>query len=255
MARRKLIAGNWKMNGLRTDSAALVAGLLSRRASETDFDADMLVCPPATLLDRVGQRLAGSQIALGAQDCHVEQTGAFTGDVSAAMIKDMGAAYVIVGHSERRSGHHESNGLIRAKADAALAVGLTAIVCVGESEPERRAGRACDVVCSQLSGSIPDGASPETLVVAYEPIWAIGSGRIPTADEVVEIHATLRRCLRDAMGSPASGVRILYGGSVKPCNAREFLALPDVDGCLVGGASLDADEFWAIALASQGLPA
>lgn len=255
MARRKLIAGNWKMNGLRTDSATLVSGLLSRRASETDFDADMLICPPATLLDRVGQRLAGSPILLGAQDCHVEQTGAYTGDISAAMIKDMGASHVIVGHSERRSGHHESNALIRAKADAALAVGLTAIVCVGESEPERRAGRACDVVCSQLFGSLPGGASPDTLVVAYEPIWAIGSGRIPDAQEVIEIHATLRRCLHDVLGSPAFGVRILYGGSVKPCNAREFLALPDVDGCLVGGASLDADEFWAIALASQGLPA
>jgi triosephosphate isomerase len=255
MARRKLIAGNWKMNGLRTDSAALVSALLSRRASESDFAADMLVCPPATLLDRVGQRLAGSQIALGAQDCHGEQKGACTGDLSAAMIKDMGASHVIVGHSERRSGHHEGNALVRAKADAALAVGLTAIVCVGESDPERRAGRACEVVCSQLSGSLPDGASPETLVVAYEPIWAIGSGRIPTAEEVMEIHATLRRCLQDVMGSSASGVRLLYGGSVKPSNAREFLLLPDVDGCLVGGASLDADEFWAIALASQGLPA
>jgi triosephosphate isomerase len=255
MARRKLIAGNWKMNGLRTDSAALVSGLLSHRAAEPDFDADMLVCPPATLLDRVGQRLAGSAILLGAQDCHVEQKGAFTGDVSAAMIKDMGAAYVIVGHSERRSGHKESNALIRAKADAALAVGLTAIVCVGESEPERRAGKACEVVCSQLHGSLPGGASPETLVVAYEPIWAIGSGRIPTAEEVTEIHATLRRCLQEVMGSPASGVRILYGGSVTPSNAREFLLLPDVDGCLVGGCSLKADDFWAIALASQGLPA
>ncbi len=255
MPRRKLIAGNWKMNGLRTDSAALVSRLLSHRACEPDFDADMLICPPATLLDRVGQRLAGRPILLGAQDCHIEQTGAFTGDVSAAMIKDMGAAYVIVGHSERRSGHQEGNALVQAKADAALAVGLTAIVCVGETEPERRAGRAVEVVCSQLSGSLPGGASPDTLVVAYEPIWAIGSGRIPNEEEVVEIHPTLRRCLHELMGRHASGVRILYGGSVKPCNAREFLVLPDVDGCLVGGASLDADEFWAIALASQGLPA
>jgi len=255
MERRKLIAGNWKMNGLRTDSAALVSGLLSHRAAEPDFEADMLVCPPFTLLDRIGQRLAGTPIRLGAQDCHTDQTGAFTGDVSAAMVKDMGASFCIVGHSERRSGHREANALIRAKADAALSVGLTAIVCVGESEPERRAGRACEVVCSQLSGSIPGGAAPENLVVAYEPIWAIGSGRIPTTDEVVEIHSTLRRCLRELLGGHASGVRILYGGSVKPCNAREFLVLPDVDGCLVGGASLSADEFWAIALASQGLPA
>ena len=255
MVRRKLIAGNWKMNGLRTDSAALVSALLSRRAAEPDFDADLLVCPPATLLDRVGQRVAGSPIALGAQDCHAEQTGAFTGDVSAAMIKDMGASYVIVGHSERRSGHQEDNAVVRAKADSALAVGLTAIVCVGESEPERRAGRACEVVCSQIKGSIPEGAAPETLVVAYEPIWAIGSGRVPTQQEVVEIHSILRRCLHDVMGSSASGVRLLYGGSVNPSNAREFLLLPDVDGCLVGGCSLKADEFWAIALASQGLPA
>jgi triosephosphate isomerase len=255
MVRRKLIAGNWKMNGLRTDSAALVSGLLSRRAAEPDFDADLLVCPPFTLLDRIGQRLAGSPIALGAQDCHVEQTGAFTGDVSAAMIKDIGASYVIVGHSERRSGHQEASALVRAKAESALAVGLTAIVCVGESEPERRAGKACEVVCSQLKGSIPRDAAPDTLVVAYEPIWAIGSGRIPNAEEVIEIHATLRRCLRDVMGSDASGVRLLYGGSVNPSNAREFLQLPDVDGCLVGGCSLKADEFWAIALASQGLPA
>jgi triosephosphate isomerase len=255
MALRKLIAGNWKMNGLRADADALVGGLLDRRLGESDFDADLLICPPATLLDRVGQQLAGSPIGLGGQDCHTEQSGAYTGDVSAAMLRDMGAGYVIVGHSERRSGHRESNDLIRDKADAALAAGLAAIVCVGESDPERRAGRACDVVGSQLAGSIPGGAAPATLIVAYEPIWAVGSGHVPDECEVVEIHAALRRRLHELMGSPASGVRILYGGSVKPSNAREFLMLPDVDGCLVGGASLSADEFWAIALASQGLPA
>ena len=255
MARRKLIAGNWKMNGQRADAAALVGTLLANRASERDFGADVLICPPATLLDRVGQRLAGSPIRLGAQDCHPEQSGAFTGDFSAAMAKDLGCSHIIVGHSERRSGHQEGNELVRAKAEAVLSVGLTAIVCVGESEPERKAGCAIDVVCEQVCGSLPAGAAPDTLIIAYEPIWAVGSGRIPTQEEVVEIHSSIRRCLRESLGSHADGVRLLYGGSVKPCNARDFLVLPDVDGCLVGGASLKADEFWAIALASQGLPA
>ena len=255
MDRRKLIAGNWKMNGLRAGAIDLVDRLIDMCAEETDLEADILVCPPFTLLDRIGQQLAGGRVMLGAQDCHVERSGAYTGDVSAAMAKDLGASYVIVGHSERRTGHHESNDLVRAKADAVLAAGLTAIVCLGESDPERRAGHAVDVVRAQLAGSVPAGATPESLVIAYEPIWAIGSGRIPETDEVVEIHSALRQGLHDLMGSSASGVRILYGGSVKPSNAREFLSLPDVDGCLVGGASLNADEFWAIALASQKLPA
>ena len=255
MDRRKLIAGNWKMNGLRTGAVDLVDRLLDMRAEEEGFDADLLVCPPFTLLDRLGQQLAGSKILLGAQDCHTERSGAYTGDISAAMAKDLGAAYVIVGHSERRTLHQESSDLVRAKADSVLAAGLTAIVCLGESEPERRAGRAVEAVRRQLAGSLPGGATPANLVVAYEPIWAIGSGRVPDAEEVVEIHAALRQGLHDLMGSPASGVRILYGGSVKPSNAKEFLTLPDVDGCLVGGASLNADEFWAIALASQGVPA
>ncbi len=255
MVRRKLIAGNWKMNGQRADAMALADTLVARRRAEPDFDADILICPPATLLDRVGQHLQGSPIMLGAQDTHPEQSGAYTGDYSAAMAKDLGAAFVIVGHSERREHHHESNALVRAKAEAGLAAGLTAIICVGESEAERHAGRAIEVVCEQLSGSLPEGASPDNLVIAYEPIWAVGSGRIPTGDEVVEIHSTLRNCLRESLGSYAEGVRLLYGGSVKPSNAGAFLALPDVDGCLVGGASLKADEFWAIALASQKVPA
>jgi triosephosphate isomerase len=255
MARRKLIAGNWKMNGLRADAQALVDTLVARRAADRGFDADLLICPPATLLDRIGQRLEGSPILMGAQDAHAEQSGAFTGDYSAAMAKDLGASHVIVGHSERRDLHGESNQLVRAKAEAVLAAGLVAIICVGESDAERRAGRATEVVCDQLCGSLPEGASPDNLVIAYEPIWAVGSGRIPTGDEVVEIHSALRNCLRDSLGSPAEGVRLLYGGSVKPSNAGDFLALPDVDGCLVGGASLKADEFWAIALASQKVPA
>jgi triosephosphate isomerase len=255
MARRKLIAGNWKMNLHRAEAMALTDALVARRAAEPDFAADMLICPPVTLLDRVGQHLAGSPILLGAQDAYPEPSGAFTGDYSAAMAQDLGASHVIVGHSERRSLHQESNELVRDKARSVLAAGLTAIICVGESEAERRAGRAIVVVCDQLRGSLPDGADAHNLVVAYEPIWAVGSGRIPTRAEVVEIHSALRGCLRQSLGSHADAVRLLYGGSVKPSNARDFLCLPDVDGCLVGGASLSADEFWAIALASQGVPA
>ena len=255
MARRKLIAGNWKMNVHRAEAMALADALVAKRRAEPDFEAEMLVCPPATLLDRVGQHLQGSPIMLGAQDTHPEHSGAFTGDYSAAMAKDLGVSHVIVGHSERRSLHRESNGLVRAKAEAVVAAGLTAIICVGESDAERSAGRAIEIVCGQLCGSLPEGADEHNLVVAYEPVWAVGSGRVPTGDEVIEIHSALRGCLRDSLGSHAEGVRILYGGSVKPSNARDFLVLPDVDGCLVGGASLKADEFWAIALASQGVPA
>jgi triosephosphate isomerase len=243
------------MNAHRAEAVALTDALVALRGAAKDFDADMLVCPPATMLDRVGQHLNGSPILLGAQDTHPLHAGAFTGDYSAAMAKDLGAAYVIVGHSERRDHHRESDEQVKAKAEAVLGAGLTAIVCVGESDADRRAGRALEVVCGQVSGSLPKGADAANLVVAYEPIWAIGSGRIPTCEEVVEIHAAIRKCLRNALGSHADGVRILYGGSVKPSNARDFLVLPDVDGCLVGGASLKADEFWAIALASQGLPA
>lgn len=255
MARRKLIAGNWKMNGHRAEAMALADALVASRLAAPDFDAEMLICPPATMLDRVGQHLAGSPIHLGAQDAHPQHAGAFTGDYSAAMAKDLGAKYVIVGHSERRDHHRESSEQVRAKAKAVIETGLTAIICVGESEAERRAGRATEVVCEQVCGSLPEGADEINLVIAYEPIWAVGSGRIPTGEEVIEIHSAIRHCLREALGSHADGVRILYGGSVKPCNARDFLVLPDVDGCLVGGASLKADEFWAIALASQGLPA
>lgn len=255
MVRRKLIAGNWKMNGHRAEAMALTDALVASRRAVPDFDAEMLICPPATMLDRVGEHLKGSPIHLGAQDTHHQHSGAFTGDYSAAMAKDLGASFVIVGHSERRDHHRESSAHVKSKAEAAIGVGLTAIICVGESEAERRAGRATEVVCEQVRGSLPKGADEKSLVIAYEPIWAVGSGRIPTAEEVIEIHAAIRHCLRDHLGSPAEGVRILYGGSVKPSNARDFLLLPDVDGCLVGGASLKADEFWAIALASQGLPA
>jgi triosephosphate isomerase len=249
MARRPLIAGNWKMNGRKADSVALVAGLLAKRGSGP-FKADLLLCPPTTLLDRVGQQIAGAKIWLGAQDCHHAAAGAFTGDIAAGMIKDLGASHVIVGHSERRAHHGETNPIVRAKAEAALAEGLTAIICVGESAEQRAAGQALSVVTEQVKQCLPASASASRVVIAYEPIWAIGSGRTPTHAEVVEVHGTLRHLLRGEIGAEAEHLRILYGGSVTPANAAEFLALADVDGALVGGASLKSESFWAIALAS-----
>jgi triosephosphate isomerase len=251
MARCKLIAGNWKMNGRKADSQALIEALLAKRGDGA-LAVDLLVCPPATLLDRIGQKLAGSPILLGAQDCHDQFSGAFTGDIAAPMIAELGASHVILGHSERRAGHGESDEIVRAKAAAALDAGLVAIICVGETEAERESGRALEVVAEQLRGSLPDGAGPETVVIAYEPVWAIGSGRTPTLDQVQEMHGHLRRLLVGRIGGSAEQLRILYGGSVKAANAAELMALPDVDGALVGGASLKAEEFWAIALASVG---
>jgi triosephosphate isomerase len=251
MTRRKLIAGNWKMNGLKADALALVDQLLQKRGSGA-FAADLLVCPPAVFLDAVGQKLAGSMILMGGQDCHPQQKGAHTGDISAAMIKDMGGSHVIVGHSERRAHHRESNALIKSKAEAALLAGLVPILCIGETEEERASGKALEVVAQQLAHSLPDGANADALILAYEPVWAIGTGRTPTLPEVQEVHADLRRELGNLMGSGAKEVQILYGGSVTPANAGALLTLPDVDGGLVGGASLNADMFWDIALASLG---
>jgi triosephosphate isomerase len=252
MARRKLIAGNWKMNGSAADAGQLVATLRGWMEGERPFD--LLLCPPFTLIDRVGRALAGSAIGLGGQDCHEKPSGAFTGEVSAAMLADLGAAYVILGHSERRTLYGESDALVKAKAAAALAAGVRPIVCVGESEADRLGGDALAVVGRQLRNSLPDGVAADRLTVAYEPVWAIGTGRTPTAAEVQEVHAHLRALLGERVDH-AEQVRILYGGSVKPGNAGQLLRLPDVDGGLIGGASLKADEFWAIALASSGLSA
>jgi triosephosphate isomerase len=234
------------MNGLAADGAAL-AGDVARRATAAGaaLTADILVCPPATLIGLVGGTLAGSPVRLGGQDCSPEAGGAFTGDISAAMLADLGCWAVIVGHSERRGGHQETDALVQAKAAAALSRGLVAIVCVGETAAERDQGRALDVVGGQVLGSVPDGARPETLVVAYEPVWAIGTGRIPTLDEIGAMHRHIRGLLAGKLDGGAD-VRILYGGSVKPSNARDVLAIADVDGALVGGASLKADEFWSI---------
>ncbi len=238
-ARRPLVAGNWKMNGLAADGLALARSL----AAAPEGAAALLVCPPATLLAAVAATLSGSPVALGGQDCHAQAAGAHTGDISAEMLADAGCAYVISGHSERRAAHGESDAVVRAKAAAAHRAGLIAIVCVGETAAERDAGRAEAVVAASLRASLPDSARPENTVVAYEPVWAIGTGRTPTVDEVVAVHAALRA----ALGDIGAGTRILYGGSVKPDNAAALLAPLDVDGALVGGASLSAADFLAIA--------
>ena len=242
--RRPLVAGNWKMNGLSTAVAELDRMIAGARDIPA---ADILVCPPATLLAMFAARARGTAVAIGAQDCHAERSGAFTGDISAEMLKDAGASAVIVGHSERRAGHKESDADVQAKALAARRAGLLAIVCVGETRSERDAGRALSVVEGQLAGSLPDGTTAGNLVVAYEPVWAIGTGLTPTPDDVAEMHGLIREHLTGRFRTEGEGVRILYGGSVKPANAAELMAVANVDGALVGGASLNADDFLAIA--------
>jgi len=237
--RRKLIAGNWKMNGLRADGLALAEAIAARAKSGTPR-CDLLVCPPATILAAVGAVISGSGVALGGQDCASAEKGAFTGDVSAEMLRDAGCTHVILGHCERRHGHGESDAQVHAKVAAAWRTGLVAILCVGETRTEREVGREVAVVASQLAGSIPEGATPDKLVIAYEPVWAIGTGLTPTLDDIASIHRTIR-------GIVPQNTRILYGGSVNPTNAREILSLADVDGGLIGGASLKPDDFWAIA--------
>jgi triosephosphate isomerase len=236
--RTKLIAGNWKMNGLREDGAALARRVIAVRASSPA--CELLVCPPTTLLATVGGALAGSGIALGGQDCHPAPKGAYTGDISAEMLADAGCSHVILGHSERRHGHNESDAVVREKIIGAWRAGLIAILCVGETQPQRQAGRATDIVSAQLAGSIPDGATSENLIIAYEPVWAIGTGLTATSEDIAAMHASVRTSI-------PVGARILYGGSVNPQNASGILGLGEVDGALVGGASLDADSFWTIA--------
>jgi triosephosphate isomerase (TIM) len=222
-----------------------------RRAADTGEagEAELAVCPPATLLAQAAWKIRGGKLSLGAQDCHPEPSGAFTGDISAPMLKDAGAAYVIVGHSERRTLHHETDALVRAKAEAALKAGLTAIVCVGETRQEREAGDAIAVVTRQLKGSLLPGGGPESVVVAYEPIWAIGTGLTPTPMDVAEMHGAIRALLGKIYHAPGLKMRILYGGSVKPSNCHQLLTLDNVDGALVGGASLKSADFLAIAAA------
>ncbi len=248
MSRKVLIAGNWKMNGLLADGAALAKEVATEVKKLGKPECEFLVCPPFTLLTTVKKALRGSKVALGAQDCHTAEKGAHTGDISPVMLKNCGCAYVIVGHSERRADHHESNELICQKAEAAYKAGLKAVICIGETEAERDAGKTIDVCTKQIMGSVPDSATAVNTVIAYEPVWAIGTGKTPTAADVEEVHAAIRKVVAKKLGkATANKMRLLYGGSVKPSNAAELLALPDVDGGLIGGASLKASDFMGIA--------
>src|SRR3954469_1928648 len=244
--RRPLVAGNWKMNGVRASAAEL--GKIVH-GSEALSRVDLLVCPPATLVMMFVSAAHGSRVGIGGQDCHAEPAGAFTGDISAEMLSDAGATAVIVGHSERRTYHHETDSMVRAKALAAWRAGLMAIVCVGETRDQRTSGQTLDVVGSQIAGSLPSSVVADGLVVAYEPVWAIGTGLTPTAADVAEVHGFIRERLKKRFGETGDEIRILYGGSVKPSNATELMAVPNVDGALVGGASLKADDFLGIARA------
>lgn len=247
--RRPLIAGNWKMNGLQADALALAKGVADGVRQARWADREVLVCPPATLIAAVAAAIKGSGVLVGGQDCHAKASGAHTGDLAAEMLRDAGASHVIVGHSERRTDHRETDAVVRAKAEAAWRAGLLPIVCIGETLAEREAGRTLAVLETQLKGSVPAGATATRLVVAYEPVWAIGTGKTPTTPDVAAAHAHIRKVLGGLMGD-AAAVRVLYGGSVKGSNAAELLAAGDVDGALVGGASLKADEFLAIAKAA-----
>lgn len=247
--RRPLIAGNWKMNGLRPDGLALAKGVAEGAQRAGWNDRDVLVCPPATLVLAVADAVKGSGVLVGGQNCHAKANGAHTGEVAAEMLRECGATYVIVGHSERRADCGETDAIVRAKAEAAWRAGLVPIVCIGETLAEREAGKTLAVLETQLKGSVPPAATAANLVVAYEPVWAIGTGKTPTTPEVAAAHAHIRKVLGGLTGE-AKGVRLLYGGSVKGSNAAELLAAGDVDGALVGGASLKADEFLAIAKAA-----
>ena len=242
MARRPLIAGNWKMNGLAASISELEKIIAGAGGLER---VDLMVCPPATLIAQFAKATNGTRVAIGGQDCHRLASGAYTGDISAEMLRDAGAQAVILGHSERRQNHGETNARVREKVLAARRAGLTAIVCVGETRADRDDGHARDVVSGQLAGSLPDGTAD--FVIAYEPVWAIGTGRTPTPKDVAEMHGLIRRQLASRFAGFGDNVRILYGGSVKPANAKELLSIDNVAGALVGGASLDAGEFLAIA--------
>lgn len=249
---RPLVAGNWKMNGTGeslTELRAIAAGL----SSDYGRKLDAVICVPATLLSRAAETLEGENIGLGGEDCHMAQSGAHTGDVSALMLKDAGASHVIVGHSERRTDHFETNEIVRAKVLAAWQAGLVAIVCVGETADQRNGETTLEVVGEQLANSLPDGVNAENTIIAYEPVWAIGTGLTPTVQDVRIVHAFMRETLIERFGTQGAHIRLLYGGSVKPANSVELLGVADVDGALVGGASLKASDFLAICEAYRSL--
>lgn len=244
MSTKPLVAGNWKMNGLQaalSEFDAMMAGYSTAMQKQVD----LMICPPATIIAAMAAK--GSSVAVGAQDCHANESGAHTGDLSAEILVDSGASAIIVGHSERRADHGESSQQVRAKAEAVKRAGVTAIICVGETREEREAGNAVSVVIDQLSHSVPDDALPDSTIIAYEPVWAIGTGLTPTTDDVAEMHGAIRAALNERFGNSGSDFRILYGGSVKPGNARELMAVENVNGALVGGASLKAIDFLGIA--------
>jgi len=240
---RHLIAGNWKMHTLGAEAVALAHAV---SAGARGLDCDLLVCPPFVHIAAVAAAVAGTPVAVGGQDCHAADQGAHTGDVAAPMLRDVGARFVILGHSERRQNHHETDGVVHAKTSAAVKAGLIPIVCVGETEAEREAGRETQVVGSQLDASLPDGFAG---VIAYEPVWAIGTGKTATEADVAAMHGFIRQRLVAGLGAGGRAIRILYGGSVRPANAASLMAVPEVAGALVGGASLKAEDFLAIARA------
>ena len=245
-----LIAGNWKMNGLHNESMALVHELAELHMGLGPKPVDVVICPPFTLLGEIAAYLSATKLLVGAQDCSPLENGAHTGDISAAMLRNTGCACSIVGHSERRRDHGESNELVKAKASSLLANRLSAIICIGETEEERDGGKTLDVVTEQLAGSLPADAASSNVVIAYEPVWAIGTGRTPTSDEIAEVHAHIRELLYEQFDYDGYAMRILYGGSVNPGNAEEILHVKNVNGALVGGASLKADSFWPIVTAA-----
>lgn len=249
---RPLVAGNWKMNGTKASLPEL------RRIADgfmrgLDAEAEAAICVPATLLAQAAEIVAGSPVKVGGQDCHASPGGAHTGDISAEMLRDAGAHFVIVGHSERRTDHGETDAVVRAKAEAAWRAGLVAIVCIGETQAQREAGRTLDVLTAQLEGSVPGVATRANTVIAYEPVWAIGTGLVPGVEDVARAHAHVRATLERLLGAGAQTMRLLYGGSVKPDNARQLMGVANVDGALVGGASLKADDFLGIADAYRAL--
>ena len=245
--RRPLVAGNWKMNGLSAAAAELDA-LAKALADRPAPACDVMIAPPFTLLAPFVASASGTPIAIGGQDCSHLEPGAHTGDIAAVMLRDIGATSVIVGHSERRQDHHETDDLVRLKAEAAHEAGLVAIVCIGETEPERDRDQTLNVVTTQLAGSVPDAATADNTIIAYEPVWAIGTGRTPTVEQIAEVHAAMRQALTDRLADGAE-MTLLYGGSVKPGNAAEIFAIANVDGALVGGASLKAADFGPIVAA------
>ena len=247
MSRRMLIAGNWKMNVMYSEGVALAKGLVDKIKNSKSLPFEILICPPYTLISSVIDLSLETQLNVGAQNCHTVEKGPHTGDISAAMLEDLGCNYVIVGHSDRRFMHGETDTEVLSKAKMTNGAGLSTVICIGETEDERNAGNTLNVVKTQILGSVPNDATAKNTVIAYEPVWAIGTGRTPTKQEVQKVHAAIRSLLAQKLGEEtANGVRILYGGSMNVENAKQFLSLPDVDGGLVGGASLKVDEFWAI---------